>query len=92
MTDAELVTVEGKRMQRKGHSCKNSIETQSFGRRETIHPETLGNQYNFDGGQYREQKPVQSQGNVPYARSQIVFAQVVLYDVKIQNCSETVYR
>ena len=46
----------------KSHSGKNSIETQSFGWRETIHTETLGNQYNFDGGQYREKKPVQSQG------------------------------
>ena len=27
-------------------------------------------------------------GEVPYARSQIFFAQVFLYDVKIQNCSD----
>lgn len=69
MTDAELVTVEGKNAG-KSHSGKNSIETQSFGWRETIHTETLGNQYNFDGGQYREEAGSES-GEVPYARSQI---------------------
>ena len=65
MTDAELVTVEGKRMQGRAIPVKTTIETQSFWMRKTIHTETLGNQYNFDGGQYGEKKPVQTSGEVP---------------------------
>ena len=55
-----LVTVEGKRMQ--GRAIPVKLPRDSKLRMErAIHTETLGNQYNFDGGQYRG-RMVQSQG------------------------------